>query len=271
MVAAMGITVRFVFLALAGAFLAVLFEPFFSALLLDMGVNTGSWAAPVTAALALEWVRMIGFGIVGAAVGAWLHWAASKYDRRLPRAVTLKNGKNNIRYMRLDGETLCIVENRLPTDTITFVFRDVTLNVDSSIGFAVSTRDVRNHKIMEDFSGSVFVSRGEGAEIKSKTWAQLTPDLKAGVPFSMRVDIENIIDTSLPLSFQCSSWGKNTNGKTFRSEHRGSLLETGARVFAIMLAPVGRGAFFVSGDFGSTVSQPVPDQSPTGLEVKTQR
>ncbi len=78
---------RYILSAFAGAFLAMFAEPFFSALLQDLGIDTSKWAGPlmtqVWLILAEDWVRLVGAGVVGAAIGAWSHWLAISFDRRI--------------------------------------------------------------------------------------------------------------------------------------------------------------------------------------------
>jgi hypothetical protein len=82
----MGAAVRYILLGFAGAFLAMFSEPFFSEVLRLAGVDTSQLAGPVVTFLsglmAEEWFRLLAAGVIGAAIGAWLHWVGSRFDRR---------------------------------------------------------------------------------------------------------------------------------------------------------------------------------------------
>lgn len=86
MVSGMGNLLRFLLTALAGAFIAMFAEPFFSALLLAFNIDTAKWAWPVIMFMSdlarQAWFRLLGAGVIGSATGAWLHWVATKWDRR---------------------------------------------------------------------------------------------------------------------------------------------------------------------------------------------
>lgn len=78
----MSAILRYVLLAIASAFLAMLLEPFFSAALTTVGVDTSELAGPFVTFVAQEWFQTIAIGVVGAAVGAWAHHLTTRFDRR---------------------------------------------------------------------------------------------------------------------------------------------------------------------------------------------
>ncbi len=73
-------------LAIVSPFVAMLAEPFFSALLQEIGVDTSQWARPIVmfvqGLVAQLWFQLLATFIVGAALGTWGHWAATGIDRR---------------------------------------------------------------------------------------------------------------------------------------------------------------------------------------------
>jgi hypothetical protein len=87
MVARMGAIFRWFLLVIVGvgflsAFVAVLFEPFASEVLLRLGVDSSKWAGPVLSFLMENWPVAIIIFVCGLAAGAWAHFAITKIDRR---------------------------------------------------------------------------------------------------------------------------------------------------------------------------------------------
>lgn len=69
------------------ALLAVLFEPFFFfQTFAHIGIDSSQWVDPAITALSVLWAdetfRLIAAGLTGAAIGAWLHFWATKWERR---------------------------------------------------------------------------------------------------------------------------------------------------------------------------------------------
>lgn len=64
----------------------MLCEPFFSGLLLELGVDTSEWAGPVvTFASGMarhEPLRLVGAGLIGFVVSVWLHWLYPQWGGR---------------------------------------------------------------------------------------------------------------------------------------------------------------------------------------------
>lgn len=63
----------------------MLVEPFFSALLEELGIDTSQWARPAVMfgqLLASQlWFQLLTAATIGATIGAWGHWLATRYDR----------------------------------------------------------------------------------------------------------------------------------------------------------------------------------------------
>ena len=69
-------------LLFVGPFAAMLAEPFFAELLSDLGIDTSRLGGPVAMLLSQLWFQLLAVGVFGAAVGAWLHWLATKFDKK---------------------------------------------------------------------------------------------------------------------------------------------------------------------------------------------
>lgn len=85
----MGALLRYVLLALAAAFLAMLAEPFFSELLRRMGVDTSQWVEPIVAQVSRAGFQLLAASVLGATAGAWAHWALTKREGEAPRGKML--------------------------------------------------------------------------------------------------------------------------------------------------------------------------------------
>ncbi|KPF47275.1 hypothetical protein IP76_00455 [Rhizobium sp. AAP43] len=77
--------IRYVITALATAFSTVLLEPFLSALLGTFGITTTPWAEPFAAivqdVLTTEWVKALGWSMIGAFAAIVLLRLAARFDR----------------------------------------------------------------------------------------------------------------------------------------------------------------------------------------------
>lgn len=109
MVRGMGTLLRYLLSGFAGAFMAMFAEPFFSALLFGLGIDTSHWAGPVMIFISelaqMEWFRLLGAGVIGSATGAWLHWLATKWDRRKQPIKLSQTGRNDVEVDRIQQAT----------------------------------------------------------------------------------------------------------------------------------------------------------------------
>lgn len=79
----MGAAIRYVLLGIVLAgFGAQLVEPFAAEIYKRLGLDSAEWVEPVATILENEAAWPAFLVIVGMTVGAWLHWLASKWDRR---------------------------------------------------------------------------------------------------------------------------------------------------------------------------------------------
>lgn len=85
----MGLFVRIVLSSLAMLFIspfaAMLSEPFYAEFLKGLGVDTSRFGGAVAMLVSQLWFQLISVALVGAAIGAWMHWAAIKFDRTKAR------------------------------------------------------------------------------------------------------------------------------------------------------------------------------------------
>jgi hypothetical protein len=60
-------------------------EPFWAALLSRLKIDSSEWVDPTILLFSTLWFQLLCAMMVGAAIGAWLHWAAIAYDGRAPQ------------------------------------------------------------------------------------------------------------------------------------------------------------------------------------------
>ncbi len=102
MVLSMGQIIRWILLSLLGLVLTALFEPPVMAFFDNLGWHDApvrmpgdvmNWIVGIVGEEALPWVAG---GIIGAAMGVWLHWAAVRYDRKTDRPLSQKEKKKRV-------------------------------------------------------------------------------------------------------------------------------------------------------------------------------
>jgi hypothetical protein len=118
----MGVILRYILLAFCAAFLAMLAEPFFSQFLKEVGIDTSTWAGPVVMVVSTiidtPWFQTVAVFIVGATIGAWGHWAATKLDRLFEGSASdakpwqpVYRSRQNLKIY----EAACLLADEIPT------------------------------------------------------------------------------------------------------------------------------------------------------------
>lgn len=108
----MGKMLRYILLSILGvailaAFFAMLFEPFFAALLVRFEIDSSSWVDPMLEVFANRWVHVILAGLLGATLGAWAHWGASKFDAPRDRIKTDADNQKRLLDSKDVGKRCC--------------------------------------------------------------------------------------------------------------------------------------------------------------------
>ena len=89
----MGLSVQTILSILAGlivaSFAAMLFDPFFAEFLKGLGIDTSPFGRVVAMLVSQLWFQFVLVALVGAAIGAWLHWAAIKFDASKARLMAV--------------------------------------------------------------------------------------------------------------------------------------------------------------------------------------
>lgn len=83
----MGIALRIAVIVaaslIATPFVAMLWEPFYSSLLAELGIDTSPFGRSVAMLISTHWFQLLAVGTIGVAIGVWGHWLAVKFDRRV--------------------------------------------------------------------------------------------------------------------------------------------------------------------------------------------
>ncbi|WP_206453656.1 hypothetical protein [Aurantimonas marina] len=106
----MGFFIRIILGAVAllfvAPFAAMLAEPFFAAFLSEMGIDTALWGRPVAMLISQLWFQLLAAGATGAAMGTWLHWGATRYDRKkTPILTQTERAARSVLRLRFSGRT----------------------------------------------------------------------------------------------------------------------------------------------------------------------
>ncbi|MEX0956970.1 MAG: hypothetical protein WDZ83_17365 [Rhizobiaceae bacterium] len=95
---------------IAAPFSAMFAEPFFEAVLDQMGIATERWAAPVVTAMfevfASDGFRFVSVAAIGVGIGIWVHWLASRFDRNTAQPQTPNNLWVPVVDIQIDAERL---------------------------------------------------------------------------------------------------------------------------------------------------------------------
>jgi hypothetical protein len=108
--------------SVATAFMATFIEPFFSAFLVRIGVDSSTWVSPlmtwVSKLASQEWFRLLGIGTICFAIGLWTDWFLAKAVKKSKDEAEQIKPDWRVAYLRRTHlkvwEAACLIAGEMP-------------------------------------------------------------------------------------------------------------------------------------------------------------